>query len=462
MSPEPSSTVPADLLQAVASRGGRVALVVGAGCSVEDPTGLKLASEYSAEVHGQLVADGVIQPDECQDVEDLSALAEFVVERTGSKEGIVARLPKRAFRLARPNSGYLDVAALMIEGAINCVITLNYDMALTNALVELGANDVDVISGPETVHDFGAKCVIYLHGNADCAADDWILRKSELEDAWDETWKDLVARRVSATPFLVFAGLGSPAAILTESVTRVRQIDPGAPNIYLVDPNNASAFGTDLALPDSNMVKLAWCEFMTRLSRRLVRECCKAIRSSAESLCVEHGWGIEGGRFDDLVSCLQCADLRTLGVVRAAWLCKPVPYYPDVEGARLPMAQLLLALGEILADPAHAFSAVRDGRIRISADGTTLGSVMGLHGAGVKLWAQAPDALRAATAEMSDLPDLVLAAGFTGPRIEDLAPPESVVHGPDDDDIVMGAFSPRMINIDTIKGSGHTFADLVA
>ena len=461
MSPDPSWTVPADLLQAVASRTGRVALVVGAGCSVENPTGLKLASEYSAEVHGQLIADGVIQPDECRDVEDLSALAEFVVERTGSKQAIVTRLPRRNFRVAHPNSGYLDVAALMIEGGISCVITLNYDMALTNALVQLGANDVDVISGPETVHELGSKCVIYLHGNAECAPDDWILRKTELEDAWEQTWKDLVTMRVSATPFLVFAGLGSPAAILTESVTRVRQIDPGAPNIYLVDPNAASAFGAALALSDSNMVKLAWCEFMTRLSRRVVRECCEAIRASAESLCVEHGWAIEGGRFDDLVNCLQCAGLRALGVVRAAWLCKPVPYYPDVEASRLPMGQLLLAIGEILADPAYSFSVVRDGRVRISAGGTALGSVMGLHGAGVKLWAQARDALRGATAEMSDLPDLVLAAGFTGPGIEDLSPPESVVHGPDDEDILTGAFSPPMIDIDTIKGSGHTFADLV-
>ena len=454
--------MPADLLQAVASRSGRVALVVGAGCSVEDPTGLKLASEYSAEVHGQLVADGVIQPDECQEAEDLSALAEFVFGRTGSKQEIVTRLPRRDFRLARPNSGYLDVAALMIEGAISCVITLNYDMALTNALVELGAIDIDVISGPETVQELGSKCVIYLHGNADRAADDWILRKSELEDAWEATWKDLVTMRVSATPFLVFAGLGSPAAILTESVTRVHRIDPGAPNVYLVDPNNASAFAADLALPDSNVVKLAWCEFMTRLARRLVRECCEAIGSSAKSLCAEHGWAIAGGRFDDLVSCLQLAGLRILGRVRAAWLCKPDPYYPDVESAHLPIAQLLLALGEILADPALEFTAVRDGQIRISTSGTRLGSVMGLHGAGVKLWAQARDALHAATAEMSDLPDLVLAAGFTGPRIEDLTPPESVVHGFDDDNIATGAFKPRIIDIDTIKGSGRRFAELVA
>ena len=462
MSPEPSRTVPADLLQAVASRSGRVALVVGAGCSVEDPTGLKLSSGYSVDVHGQLVADGVIQPDEFQEVEDLSALAEFVVGQTGSKKDVVTRLPRRDFLLAQPNSGHLDAAALMIEGAISCVITLNYDLALTSALVQLGANDIDVISGPETVQELGSKCVIYLHGNADRSADEWILTKSELEAAWENTWKDLVAMRVAATPFLVFAGLGSPAAILTASVTRVRQIDPGAPNVYLVDPNDASTFADALELPESDRIGLPWCEFMTHLAGRVVQQCCEAIRSSGRDLCAERGWAIQDGRFEDLVAALQEAGLRALGTLRAVWLCKSGPYHPDSEAARVPIAQLLLALGELLADPTHQFTAARDGRIQITASGTKLGSIIGLHGAGVMLWAQAHDALRKATADMSDPPDVVLAAGFTGPGIDDLAPPSSVVPGRADQNLITGAFEPQIVDIESITGSGRTFADLVA
>ena len=63
---------------------------------------------------------------------------------------------------------------------------------------------------------------------------------------------------------------------------------------------------------------------------------------------------------------------------------------------------------------------------------------------------------------MSDLPDVVLAAGFTGPGLDDLAPPESVVRGLKDHDIVTGNFEPRMVDINTIRGSDRTFADLVA
>ena len=457
------SNVPPDLLHAVASRNGRVSLVVGAGCSIEAPTGLKSSSEYSLEVHRQLVADGVIQEGEFQDVDDLSVLAEFVSEKTGSKKAVVERLPSRDFRRAQPNSGHLDAAALMIEGAVSFVITLNYDLALTNALMKLGANDIDVISGPKSMHDLGYKCVIYLHGNVDSAADGWILLKSELEDAWEKTWMDLVTTRVTTTPCLVFAGLGSPTAILTESVTRVRQIGRGAPDVYLVDPDNSSSFAYALSLPESNVLNLTWCEFMALLATRVVRECCEEIRKAARCLSVKSSPKIKDERFEDLVASLQEAGLRTLGMLRAVWLCKSDPYHPDSDAARLPMAQLLLAFGEILADPKHEFTAVSDGRIQVGIKSKRVGSVMGLHGAGVMFWAQAPAMMRSAIADMSDQPDLVLAAGFAGPGIKELAPPESVVHGScSEDDILAATHTPRLVAIDEILGSDLRFKDLVA
>jgi len=52
--------LPDHLLQAVAERTGRIALVVGAGCSLEEPTNLKLSRAYSLKVHADLVRDGAI------------------------------------------------------------------------------------------------------------------------------------------------------------------------------------------------------------------------------------------------------------------------------------------------------------------------------------------------------------------------------------------------------------------
>ena len=77
-----------------------------------------------------------------------------------------------------------------MEGAISCLITLNHDLALTNALVKLDAKDIDVISGSETMDELGSKCIIYMHGNADQPADNWILLRSELDEMWENTWKD--------------------------------------------------------------------------------------------------------------------------------------------------------------------------------------------------------------------------------------------------------------------------------
>ncbi len=60
--------LPSELLHAVAERAGRIALVVGAGCSLEPPTGLQLATTYSLDVYRQLVHDGLLTEGECDGV----------------------------------------------------------------------------------------------------------------------------------------------------------------------------------------------------------------------------------------------------------------------------------------------------------------------------------------------------------------------------------------------------------
>ncbi len=66
-------TLPPDLVLAVAERRGRIALVIGAGCSLEYPTDLKLSSFYSADVHRRLLEEGVLQPGDCPKPEDRRA-----------------------------------------------------------------------------------------------------------------------------------------------------------------------------------------------------------------------------------------------------------------------------------------------------------------------------------------------------------------------------------------------------
>ena len=146
-----NSTLPSDLLQAISSpSGGRVVLVLGAGCSTEAPTSLPLTSDLSAQCYRQLVDDGILGEGEVDDPCDLSAIAEAIFQKTGHQHALIERFPQDEFRQAEPNEGYLIMAALLMEGAIADALTLNFDLAARSALAHLGARaSVSTVRGPE-------------------------------------------------------------------------------------------------------------------------------------------------------------------------------------------------------------------------------------------------------------------------------------------------------------------------
>lgn len=212
------ATLPPELLHAIAERSGRIALVVGAGCSLEAPTNLRLSTFYAQKAHHQLVLDGLLTVGECTDPNDLSAVASALHTKHASQSGLVQRLPRNAFRMAQPNSGYLIAAALLREGVIHSILTLNFDLALSAALGILSATEVNVVPGPQATDQLGTATVIYLHRNVDEADPErWILTAEALEHEWEGHWEEVIAHRVLSCPVVVFAGLGSPAAVLTKT-----------------------------------------------------------------------------------------------------------------------------------------------------------------------------------------------------------------------------------------------------
>lgn len=65
---QPRGELPPDLLGAVAAKeGGRVVLVLGAGCSKESPTDLPLAGDLARECHRQLVENGCLHDEDVED-----------------------------------------------------------------------------------------------------------------------------------------------------------------------------------------------------------------------------------------------------------------------------------------------------------------------------------------------------------------------------------------------------------
>ena len=109
-------------------------LVLGAGCSNEEPTSLPLAGDLSHRCFRQLVNDGVLCEGDVEDPRDLTAVAEAVFRETGGQTDLVDLFPPDEFRNARPNDGYLIMAALLLEGALGDTLTLNFDNAARNAL----------------------------------------------------------------------------------------------------------------------------------------------------------------------------------------------------------------------------------------------------------------------------------------------------------------------------------------
>lgn len=444
---------PAELLHAVAERGGRIALVVGAGCSMEDPTGLDLATTYSLEVHRQLVKDGLLDDGECASPEDLSALASTVWGKHGDQAPVVERLPRSKFRQAQPNRGYLIAAALLRERVVSAVLTVNFDLAMTTALGRVSAAEVDVIPGPAAAGQVGSAAVIYLHRNVDeVDPNRWILRREALQDEWQGEWEDVMTQRVMSSPVVVFAGLGSPAAVLTETVTRVRAAVPATHLAYVVDPAVATQFEEALGLPPGAHIRLGWCDFMELLAARLVEEFRHSLEATCVEMCSEHGWGTEAGPAAGLCARLHAVGLVDLGSLRAVWLLDhPSLYAPD-DARRGLMADLLLGVGLVERHFGAEAEFRADGTVRLYRDGLALPSFVAASGQGTLRWA----ALEARVLKLlggyqgNERPRAALLSGVPGGRPEAIAAPEDVI-GDWSGDIAQGAPRPELVTVDEVR-----------
>jgi len=105
--------IPAELAAAVTHPdGGRVVLIIGAGCSKEPPTNLGLASEYAEKAYRDLIDDGTLLPGSCENTSDLSTVADAVWAARGSQQDLIDWLPKDDLARAEPNEGHLLAAAM--------------------------------------------------------------------------------------------------------------------------------------------------------------------------------------------------------------------------------------------------------------------------------------------------------------------------------------------------------------
>jgi hypothetical protein len=378
--------LPPDLLQGlVAAGGGKITLVVGAGCSWEAPTSIPLAGTCSQESHDRLVANGVLANGECATPSNLSCLADTVFGKTGAQRLLVEQLSQHyPLHAATPNEGHLLAAALLREGAIASVLTLNFDLALSMAIGWLGVGDaVAIINGPNELPNQMAFNLYYLHRNVTAADPEaWILRTSALQVEWKGQWETVVAAKVLAAPIVVFAGLGSPADVLIETSKLIQKAIPNGHKAYQVDPvdRNHSAFFNALALDPAFYIQATWCEFMAALSQRLVIEQVRQLEAAANGMITREELHAEN--LTHLVERLQAIGLLKLGGLRASWLLYEKRYFADTPLIRELLADLLLVAALIARVTGTTPILFEDGVVEFRRDDRTVATHVFASGMG--------------------------------------------------------------------------------
>jgi hypothetical protein len=447
--------LPDELLQAVAERTGRIALVIGAGCSMEQPTGLELSSTYAQQIHEQLLIDGVLEIGDCDDPTDLSAVASAVYTKRHSQAEVVTRLPSNRFRNAQANDGYLAAAALMREGTVSAILSLNFDLAMTHALTELSADEVSVIAGPLTTGNLGSFVVVYLHRNVnEQNPEAWILRVEALRSEWQGRWEEVLSQRVMSSPVVVFAGLGSPAAVLTECVRWIRErLNPGQHQTYVVDPMSATQFQEALDLPGEAYIQSGWCAFMLAMSGRLAAELQIALREACFTLCDAHSWNDERPHVDHLTEVFFSSGLVVSGKVRARWLMKNESYTPDNEDGRSFVADLLLGIGLAQRQSRTDINIRRDGVVEFRNDHRVTVSCLPASGAGALRWtAMEPRIVeRIGRFLAHEKPSGVLISGMLGTLPASITPPEDIAYGNAEADITIGQLGLSYVTVDELR-----------
>jgi len=462
-----SRRVPAHVLKAVADQAGRLALVVGAGCSLEAPTNLQLSDAYARQVHEELLLEHVLDEGDCADPNDLSAVASAVWSKVGSQDPVVTRLPRGEFRDAQANDGYLVAAALLREGSVSAILTLNFDLAMTDALGSVGAGqEVSVIASPKALGDLGSRVVIYLHRNAnEDNSNAWILRRESLTDQWKGRWEEVLSQRVLSSPVVVFAGLGSPAAVLTESIKWIRsRIDLENHHPYVVDPAVTTPFQAALELPADAHIRMGWCDFMACLDERMTAHLRNALEGACRELCHSNGWEDEVEFITALAAAFYARGLVASGKQRARWILHKKGYVPDDEQIRGLVAYLLLGIGIAQRVTDTELTYRHDGVVEFRRDGHIAGSCLAVSGEGIYHWTAMEPRIRDALARFveHEMPSAVLLGSMQGTLPSDVTPPENIMYDEPQADIVSGPTIPVYISVDDLRSDGTLAERMVA
>lgn len=444
---------PPDLLQAIAAAGGgQVALVIGAGCSVEPPTEIPLAGALSRAVERRLVLDGVLADGECANPWNLSQLTTLIWQKTGNQSGIVTRFPLDRMRLAKPNLGYKLLVALMAEGAISHVLSLNFDLAIQHAASELGIEIAIIEQSGQPIPVRAA--LVHLHGSANGTAESLVLREEVIDAAWRGQWEQIVAQQILGAPVVVFAGLGSAAPVLTATLDMIQFALGGNKTLYQADigafQNNG--FAQQLGIPEQRYIQGGWSAVLTRLADRLAASHVDFLAENGVALLNENEVAQEDQlRFQVLVAGLRTLPLLAIGKHRAfARLERARLYRPHSVADDELMAEPLLKLAQLAEHYGFDATPTQGGTWLLRQGGRRLGQVLLASGGGTRRIAALEPRAKLVCGHIEEHsfagPDLVLIGGVAAG--EPLGTHIDLIADADPGDLVDGPSAPILLSAD--------------
>lgn len=439
-----------------ATEGARLAIVIGAGCSVEAPTSMPLSRELSTNAHRRLILEHIVDSGECADPSDLSALATLVFNKTGSQAALVRQFPINDMRTARANEGYRFLVALLLEGAVSHVLSLNFDLAPQNAAVDLGGTITVVDRSDEMVPM--AKTVVYLHGSVNGESEDYVLRTEAISNDWRMRWQEVVARQVLASPNVLFVGLGSAAPVLSETVSMIVDAVAGQKTFYQADIGDfaANAFAQQLSVTAENYIKGSWCDVMSQLAQRVAQEQVHTLIATGANVLRDNGAPpTEIAAFSAIVQRLNQVSLLALGRFRAnSQLSLKSQYLPRSIHDEEWMAGPIRTLASISSETGLEAAPTAIGVWHLKQGSRMCAQVLLVTGRGTRRMAAIESPIRALARNIHEITglqvDIVLIGGIlpvNQPTAQ--AAPTDIIDGEEAEDIISGPLGPLILTIDT-------------
>ena len=427
---------------------------MGAGCSHEEPTALPLSGDLSRRCFRKLVDDQVLQLEDVANPYDLSAVAEAVFEKRLSQRELVERFPPGDFSQAEPNDGYLVMAALFLEGAIADALTLNFDHAARAALSGLGAgNQVTTIKGPDEHRRLSNRNLIYLHRDIDSQPDDLILRTSQLDQAWQEGWEQVVAQRVLAGSTIIFVGLGSPPSVLVKTMNRIVNALPDDQTSVFVVDTAAYADSTtahELDIEEAAYLRMGWGEFMRALGDRVVAAQCGELQQVCEAMANE--LGVDSEDVSSLCDRLASIGLVGLGQLRAAWMLNRSSYRANLDSDSLQqIGNILMVIRLMERTSGSSARFFKEGLIEFSRDGK-ITRMVACSGSGWRNYTSIQGGLNWHLRKLGiegREPSVAVVAGMaSGPEV---TTPDDITGEAYDGDVIIGPESLTIIDVNEVR-----------